>query len=537
MISPLAKERGKKYSLSGIPRFVSNGGMTIFKFLILFVAFLPSVHARLVQIIHTNDLHSYFAGTRGGMGGYARLKTLVEELREKATAQGMPTVYLDGGDFGEGSSYYFSNQGVDSLRALDLLGVDVTVLGNHDFILGGRELANQIKEAKLSASIVSANMGNKRFTGLLNYMPDSVDITLGEHKIRVFGLTTPDLHFQYPLRPLGFILPPHNIGLKVAEKAKKDDIDFLIALTHIGIERDTKLVQKSRSIDLVVGGHDHIRFEKPRFVKNIEGREIPILQAGAHATAVGSLILDLQKNGQTKVIDYRLYDVTLDIPEDGRIKEFVEQAYVNREMYFKRSWEEVIGFSDITLNGNYNGVDRNQKSCWSQHMARLTRTTAKADLGFQVDNFQGEEISPGPIRYGDMIDNFPHFRKWGDDGWKIVKATVPGFLLKFALKFLNSPDSPLPLTIDGFNVKDENGKLLRYQPGKHRNKTLLVGEYPIKNFKLYSVALPSELTFGLLRTSSFLANLVFLNYTEVKDGFYWPVLEKYIKENSPLRCE
>jgi 2',3'-cyclic-nucleotide 2'-phosphodiesterase (5'-nucleotidase family) len=506
------------------------------KFLfILFVTLSSAAHARLVQIIHTNDLHSYFAGTRGGMGGYARLKTVIDELRERAASQGMISIYVDGGDFGEGSSYYFSHQGVDSLRALDLLGVDVTVLGNHDFILGGRELANQIKEAKLSASILSANMGNKRMTGLLNYLPDSVDVQVGEFKVRIFGLTTPDLHFQYPLRPLGFILPPHKIGLKVAEKAKKDKVDYLIALTHQGLNRDTKLVQKSRSIDLVVGGHDHIRLEEPKLIKNLEGREIPILQAGAHGTAVGSLILDLQRDGQTKVIDYRIYDVTMDIQEDQKIKKFVDTAYSNREQYFKRSWEEVIGFSHITLNGNYNGVDQNQKSCWSEHMAKLTRVSAKADLGFQIDNFQGEEIAPGPIRYGDMIDNFPHFRKWGDEGWQIVTAYVPGFLLKWVIQFLNSPDSPLPLTIDGFNVK-RDGQMESYQPGKHRGEKIYVGQYPIRNFKLYKVALPGELTFGVLRTSSFLANLVFLNHRPVKNGHYWPLLEKYIRENSPLSC-
>lgn len=506
------------------------------KILILLLITISTAEARLVQIIHTNDLHSYFAGTRGGMGGYARLKTLVDELREEARSKGIISIYLDGGDFGEGSSYYFSNQGVDTLRALDLLGVDATVLGNHDYILGGRELANQIKKAKLQTSMLSANMANKRLTGLLNYLPDSVDFTVGEHKVRIFGLTTPDMHFQYPLRPLGFILPPHKIGLKVAAKAKKDDIDFLIALTHQGIARDTKLVQKSRSIDLLIGGHDHIRLEEPKLVKNLEGREIPILQAGAHGTAVGSLLLDLQKDGQSKVIDYRIYDVTLDIPENQTLKEFTDQAYVNRENYFKRDWKEVIGFSEITLNGNYNGVSRNQKSCWSQHMAKITRITAKADLGFQLDNFQGEEIPPGPVHYGDMIDNFPHFRKWGDEGWRIVTASIPGFLLKWAVKFLNSPDSPLPLTIDGFNVK-EGRSLVRFNPEAHRNKRVYIGEYPIKNFKLYKIALPSELTFGFLKTSSFLANLVFLNHRNVKDGYYWPVLEKYIRENSPLRCD
>ena len=95
--------------------------------------------AKLLQIIHSNDLHSYFEGSRTGKGGYARIKTLVDQLKDDAASKGIETYFLDAGDFGEGSSFYFSNNGVDSLKALDLLGVDATVIGNHDFILGGKE--------------------------------------------------------------------------------------------------------------------------------------------------------------------------------------------------------------------------------------------------------------------------------------------------------------------------------------------------------------------------------------------------------------
>ncbi len=121
--------------------------MKLFKAISIALALSASTasFSKVIQIIHTNDLHSYFQGTRGGIGGYAQLKTVIDELKRDATSKGIPSLYLDAGDFGEGSSFYFSNQGVDSLRALDMLGVDVTVLGNHDFILGGKQLRNQIR--------------------------------------------------------------------------------------------------------------------------------------------------------------------------------------------------------------------------------------------------------------------------------------------------------------------------------------------------------------------------------------------------------
>jgi 2',3'-cyclic-nucleotide 2'-phosphodiesterase (5'-nucleotidase family) len=49
--------------------------------LLLIVIVLLSMgtsQARELQIIHTNDLHSYFQGYGNGSGGYARLKTKIE---------------------------------------------------------------------------------------------------------------------------------------------------------------------------------------------------------------------------------------------------------------------------------------------------------------------------------------------------------------------------------------------------------------------------------------------------------------------------
>ncbi len=73
--------------------------------LALTLAVSTPISAKVIQILHTNDLHSYFQGTRGGMGGYAQLKVVIDRLKQEATEKGIPTLYLDAGDFGEGSSF------------------------------------------------------------------------------------------------------------------------------------------------------------------------------------------------------------------------------------------------------------------------------------------------------------------------------------------------------------------------------------------------------------------------------------------------
>lgn len=513
--------------------------MNTFKSLLLTSVLTLSVtaSAKVVQIIHTNDLHSFFAGTRGGLGGYARLKSVINDLRAEATSKGIPTLYLDGGDFGEGSSFYFSNQGVDSLRALDMLGVDITVLGNHDFILGGKQLRNQIRDAGLKATILSANTRGKRWMGLKELMPDYKDLTIDDIKVRVFGLTTSEIHYQYPMRPLGFISSAHKAGIKMAEKAQRDKIDFTIALTHIGVDADKELVKKSRTIDLVIGGHSHTKLPRPVFQANLKGREVPVVQAGAHSMFVGSILMDVQKNGQSKLIDYRMVDINKTIPEDLLMKEFVGNAYTNREQYFGRQWDEVIGSSKIKLSGIHNGQENGHSTCWSKHIARLTRVSAETDLGLQFDTFQGEEIPPGPITFGDMVDNFPHFRRWGDMGWNIARARVSGFLLKKILNLLANSDVKLNVTIDGIKtISNGRAGTAEYDPKVNDVSEARINGESIQNLRYYTIGLPSEVPFAMEKMFNVLSGVLLHELEYLEDKNYWPLLEDYIRKNSPIRC-
>jgi 2',3'-cyclic-nucleotide 2'-phosphodiesterase (5'-nucleotidase family) len=479
------------------------------KILFFFLLSMTSAHGRLIQILHTNDLHSFFEGTRAGLGGYSRLKSKLLELRLEAEAKRIPTVHLDGGDFGEGSSFFFSDKGADSLRALDHLGVDVTVVGNHDYMLGGKELARQILRAKLKAKILSANLAHRGRLGLKGLVGRVHDLRLEGLRIRIVGLSTPAVHFQYPLLPLAHMKSSHAVGLEEARRKSLDGIDVMIALTHTGIKSDRALARLSRSYDLIIGGHDHFRFEKPFLEKNLDGFGVPIFQAGAHSIAVGSIILEIEANRRPRVVSYKLHEISDELTEEEGLKEFVVAAQRKREEYFGRSWGEVIGYSHFPFNGYVNGLPRDSKSCWSEHLAQLSRRVAAANFSAHLDDFQGEEIPAGPIRFGDLIDNFPHFRKWNDKGWQIVKAKVPGFVIQLLRKF--SENKQINLTIAG--------PVNRIFP-----------------FQFYTLALPSEVTIALMRTLPFLSPLVLRDVKKVPQGHYWPVLEDYIRKNSPLTC-
>lgn len=504
---------------------------------IFYVGFATTASAKLLQIIHTNDLHSFFEGSRTGKGGYSRIKTMVDQLKSDAKAKGIKTLFLDAGDFGEGSSYYFSNKGSDSLRALDLLGVDVTVLGNHDFILGGEDLSRQITDSNLQAHVLSANLKGKSLMGLRNKVKKYVDYDLEGMKIRIFGLTTPEVHYQYPLLPNGYIGHSHNRGVRIAQQSKKDGVDFLIALTHIGLDKDSILASHTRSVDMIVGGHSHTRLDQPKMVENLDGDIIPIFQTGAHGLAIGSLIVDVLGEGEYKLIDYRLYDITKDITEDLEVKKFVDEAYVNRERYFNRSWTEVIGFSEINLSGLVEGKVKDARTCWSEHIARLARETAETEISVQFDLFQGEEIPKGEIRFGDLIDNFPHFRQWGDQGWDITRSKISGIVLNQLLKYFGSGPEPFDTSIDGLRVWDKvRNKTVPYYSALHKPEEAMINGESIKNMQFYTVALPSEIPFAMSRLLPGIRTILLKDSQRVENSNFWPLFESYIAKNSPLKC-
>ncbi len=469
-----------------------------------------------LQILHTNDLHSFFEGTRDGQGGYAKLKTLADRLKAHAAADGVETVFLDGGDFGEGSSFFFSDAGADALRMLDLLGVDVTVIGNHDYMQGGRELSAQLKRAGLKAKVVSANLKGKFLQKLAGKVHPMVVMDVAGLRLGVSGLTTADLHYQYPVLGTGFINHPLNELPRLEKRARKAKLDMHIALTHIGLGLDRSLVQKSTGIDLVVGGHSHTRLAEPVLEKNKVGREVAIVQTGAHSLALGQILVDVEKGQAPKILSYKLHDVTSGLSEDPAVKRLVEDAKEKREAYFGRRWDEPVGESTFDLSGYRHGRNPGRTSCWGGHLAKITKDAAKADIGLHVAAFSGEFIPAGLLTFGDLVDNFPHFRNFGDRGWKISTFRLPGLLLKKVLAYVRANAPAIDLAGADF-------------------ASLTVGGKTISPLKLYRLSFPNELLYAVGKYVPLLKPIIALGpyHTGVA---YWDAIEAYVRVNSPLTC-
>ena len=111
-----------------------------FLVLVLLIFLSPSIEAKEVpfSIVFTGDLHSSFEVRPNpqGLGGMARLKTALTQLKTQAQEKGSAVLQLDAGDCTEGSIYFNLGAGVASFEMLNRLGYDAVAVGNHDWYTG-----------------------------------------------------------------------------------------------------------------------------------------------------------------------------------------------------------------------------------------------------------------------------------------------------------------------------------------------------------------------------------------------------------------
>jgi len=472
------------------------------------VFFIPiAAQARLLQIIHTNDLHSHFEN-------YPKVLSKIKELRNLAHQKGIEVLQLDAGDWGDGTSFYLSDNGADSLRALELLGVDVTTLGNHDHMIGGKVLSEQIRRAKVSTKIAVANLTTTPEMNLENVISPFVDLEKAGIKIRVIGLTTSDDYFEYSMRP-GGISSPIPVGEREAKAAKEAGREMVIALTHIGQWEDKELAQNSTAIDVIVGGHSHTKLSEIDWETNRNGKRIPIVQAWAHGLSVGSLFIDVNDSGEVKVLEYKLHEISSPIAPDPEMLAFIKASEKKRNNLFETAWDEIIGHTDTPIRGYKEGMPGWGRSCWGHHVARAIRYASGASVGINIAGFFGKGKPAGPVTFGDIVENMPHIRKFGDQGWEIATIFMQGWKLRPIMAWATRRGYSIDFS--GLGYKD------------------IPGEEEIDDKATYRIAIPAEIAVAikgsLPQYREYLAGLKFTG------KFFWPVMVDYVKKNSPINCE
>jgi 2',3'-cyclic-nucleotide 2'-phosphodiesterase (5'-nucleotidase family) len=450
--------------------------------LLVLSAFLISIYvnvsqARLVQILHTNDTHSSLVHAihNDQRGGAERLKTLIDSYKNKMASEGVKTIVLDAGDFLEGTIFYMAEKARTTFNVHNEMGYDVGVLGNHDYLMGTDELDKLLGEIDLKFQFICANIEPaKDHPNLVKKIKPYAELEVDGIKIGIIGLTTDEVFYKWRFER-GLITDPFESAQKYEKILKERGNDFIIALTHIGVVNDLRMVARTRNIDLVVGGHSHDALFKEKYGKNRSGREVPVVQAGAHTKYLGRLIVDIEKGKPLKVIKYELLPVDIQA-DDAGIKNLVDQAESQIDLLYGKDWlDKPIGQSSLEPNDEH-GVKK-----WAVYIGAAIRERSGADMAIHAPPMNGDNYPVGAITRRSLFNSFPRILDINETyGWNIYTSKVRGVWLRLTIEALSLFGQPL--VISGVTIE-----YIRTPIGIKIRKMRVDGK-KVNPFKIYTVA-------------------------------------------------
>jgi len=285
----------------------------------------PSLAAgerRVLRLLHFNDMHNHITEPHGKKGDTHRLAQLVQRVKaaRAGAAENEAVLFISGGDDHTGSVFdelmgwspeeFVADAGY---RTYSAAGVDIAVLGNHEFDRGAELLRKGI-ETDAKFPVLSANVVGSKFLAMnTDYTPAAVAEVKGL-RIGIIGLTTnidtrvgqagdPALAVASPVKAVENLIPA------VAEIS-----DVVVVLSHCGYGAGMHKSGKAGSArmigegDLVIadaagkltdkpvvliGGHSHTALNAEGINPDNLVEGVLITQAGAHGGYLGETVMSI----------------------------------------------------------------------------------------------------------------------------------------------------------------------------------------------------------------------------------------------------
>lgn len=312
------------------------------------IAVEAATEPETVDVMFLHDTHSHineFATVENGesqvLGGFARIKTLINEQK----TQNPDTLLLDAGDFSMGTlvQVMFEEE-ASEIRMLGELGFEATTLGNHEFDYNAKGLANMLCNAvargeNLPAVLVCNVDWERMETVGLSQEQEMLrhafeDYGVEEYRvvekngvnIAIIGVFGEDSLACVPNCPLTFKDPVEAVKETVAEIRSKEDADMIVCISHSGTWEDERksedeiLAKSVPELDLIISGHTHTKLEKP-----IIHGDTYIVSAGEYGKYLGKLTMTRKEDGRWEMDSYGLITVDTSIEPDAATQEKVDE--------------------------------------------------------------------------------------------------------------------------------------------------------------------------------------------------------------------
>lgn len=292
-----------------------------------------------IKLAHINDTHSYFEPTSLQLklkinneltlepyvsaGGFSRIATRVEQLRDDAQRQGHGMLFLHAGDCFQGTLYFSLFKGKANADLLNALKIDAMALGNHELDMGNEPVALFCQRTQFPLLAGNWDLSNESLKkphrisdceDVYSYQPDtqSAQYIVKEfhgERVAIFGLSIDKMSdIANPDADT-----PFHSAIETAKATVKQihssGIKNIILLSHLGYEGDLELAEQVAGIGIIVGGHSHrlqgdfssigLGQDDPYGIKI---NDTYVVQAGFHALTMGHCVIEFDEHGKATML-------------------------------------------------------------------------------------------------------------------------------------------------------------------------------------------------------------------------------------------
>jgi len=426
-----------------------------------------------VTLLHVNDVYQIAPVDKGQRGGLARLATLKRQVQ----AESPHTLMILGGDTLSPSVASNTFQGAQMIAAWNATGLDLAVLGNHEFDFGPEVLKARMDESRfpwLGANVIDRQSGRPFHTVRRSELRN-----IGGIKIGFVGVLTPQTELTSKPGPSIRFEDPLWVLRREAARLRAQGAAAVVALTHLDLAADRKLAA-SGVADLILGGHDHT------VMQSLAGRT-PVFKAGSDARFAMrvDLVFDAQKR-RLRHIDWDLLPVDDKIAGDAATAEVV----AGFEARLSELLDHPVGETAVELDARQI-TSRSQETNLGSWLAEIYRASTRAEVAIvNGGSIRSNTVyGPGRLTKRDILSILPFENP-------IVKLEVKGAVLRAALEH----------GLAEIHVSQESGRFpqvagLRFsydagRPAGERVQEISINGSPLEPARNYALAVNQYLAMG-----------------------------------------
>lgn len=360
-------------------------------------------------ILFTNDIHSTTST-------YPAIAQYKEDMIERYGENDV--VLVDSGDAFQGSIVSTLSSGEWIVEIMNEVGYDIAVPGSHEFDYGVENFMD-LKENVAKYHYLASNFTDINGDDMLeSYVIKEV----GDLKVAFIGIADPFTMMKTD--PSAYVDNEGNklysfyhdedsslfyerIQTKLDELKKDEDIDYIIAIAHLGSDREDDytskaLIQNTSGIDILIDGESHE--VKNETYQDAEGSDVLVVQAGYKGETLGKLIIKTDGSYELSFI------ATSSIGADNKYRK-VADFIADIEKETAELTDEIIATSDydlIALKDN-EFIIRTQETNLADLCTDAYRELYKTDISIINSGAIRADLESGEISYADIIAIQPYF--------------------------------------------------------------------------------------------------------------------------------